>query len=411
MRRLLHFGLLLGFLLSGTFTHGQDFVFSKERKYRYTVPFELQDNLIIISLRVNNSSSLRFIVDSGVQSAILMNIKLGQELNLNFARKVKLRGLGRGEKLEAYQSTKNQVRVGELQGKNQMLFVLTKDIFHLSGKLGTDVQGLIGYPLFENFIVKLNYREGAMTFYDPEHYTSKIRNRSVRLPLEIEDTKAYVRAKVLQNEQDTIEVKLLVDCGASNAMWLNANSSEQLELPEKRKAMFLGRGLNGDIQGHLGRVDGLLLGKYLLPKPIVAFPDSASAQEIFGVGERNGALGGEILRRFTVIFDYPNKQLILTPNRSFSDPFEYNMTGLEIVKPMAFLPYFEVSVVDADSPAARAGVQVGDQLVEVNNIRAKDLTMNKLSELFQSQAGRTLRITVARNGKYLKKKLVLKREI
>ncbi len=411
MRRLLHFGVLIGFLLSNMAVSGQDFVFSKKQKYRYTVPFELQDNLIIISLNVNNSSNLRFVVDSGVQAAILMNLRLGQELKLNFARKVKLRGLGRGEQLEAYQSARNQIRVGELQGKNQTLFVLTEDIFHLSGKLGTDVQGLIGYPLFKNFIVKLNYRQGSMTFYDPEHYTLKVRRRSVRLPLEVEDTKAYVRAKLIQDQKDTIEVKLLVDCGASNTMWLNVNSSERLKLPQKRKEMFLGRGLNGDIQGHLGRVSGLLLGEYLLPEPIVAFPDSASAQEVFGVGNRNGALGGEVLRRFTVIFDYPNKQLILTPNRSFSDPFEYNMAGIEVIKPMAHLPYFEVSVVNADSPAAEAGVQVGDQLVEVNNIKAKDFTMNKLTELFRSRAGRTLRITVARNGKYFKKRLVLKREI
>ena len=33
------------------------------------------------------------------------------------------------------------------------------------------------------------------------------------------------------------------------------------------------------------------------------------------------AIGGQILHRFTVTFDYPHKKLWLQPNRSFHDPF------------------------------------------------------------------------------------------
>jgi hypothetical protein len=32
-------------------------------------------------------------------------------------------------------------------------------------------------------------------------------------------------------------------------------------------------------------------------------------------------IGGEVLRRFTVIFDYPHQRIILEPNRNFPEPF------------------------------------------------------------------------------------------
>ncbi|HPD87287.1 MAG TPA: hypothetical protein PLS06_08260 [Proteiniphilum sp.] len=37
--------------------------------------------------------------------------------------------------------------------------------------------------------------------------------------------------------------------------------------------------------------------------------------------QRNGSIGGDILRRYTVWFDYFNQRLILRPNGSFRDRF------------------------------------------------------------------------------------------
>ncbi|MCK4465261.1 MAG: hypothetical protein KAU83_06080, partial [Bacteroidales bacterium] len=67
--------------------------------------------------------------------------------------------------------------------------------------------------------------------------------------------------------------------------------------------------LSGDIYGKLGKIHGFRLGGSLFNSPIVAFPDSASAGNSSGLDDRNGSLGSEILRRFRVIIDYPNKQI------------------------------------------------------------------------------------------------------
>jgi uncharacterized protein YqiB (DUF1249 family) len=44
-------------------------------------------------------------------------------------------------------------------------------------------------------------------------------------------------------------------------------------------------------------------------------PDEFSIQHVNLVEDRKGSVGGEIMRRFTVVFDYPNQKLYLKKNK------------------------------------------------------------------------------------------------
>ena len=48
------------------------------------------------------------------------------------------------------------------------------------------------------------------------------------------------------------------------------------------------------------------------------------------VPDRIGSVGGEILKRFTVVFDYQNEQMYLKKNKDFNAPFNYNKSGIKI---------------------------------------------------------------------------------
>ena len=45
---------------------------------------------------------------------------------------------------------------------------------------------------------------------------------------------------------------------------------------------------------------------------------------------RNGSLGGNILKRFTVWLDYSKEQIMFKKNGSFKADFNYDMSGLDI---------------------------------------------------------------------------------
>src|SRR5690606_29801007 len=69
---------------------------------------------------------------------------------------------------------------------------------------------------------------------------------------------------------------------------------------------------------------------------------------------------------------------------------------------------FEVVEIRENSPAALAGMQVGDEILEVNNKPAYQYTLNEINELFYSKEGKSIKMLISRNGVQQRVKFDLK---
>jgi hypothetical protein len=158
-----------------------------------------------------------------------------------------------------------------------------------------------------------------------------------------------------------------------------------------------------------GRVDGLQLRPYFLAKPIAAFsPDPKEG--LLASSDIGALIGGAILMRFTVTFDYPHQRILLEPNSSFSDPFRDNESGLSLLATGTDFHRFEVDDVEPGSPAATASVRKGDLLMAIDGHSADEFDLDGLDRTFQ-QAGRTILLTIGRKGRTLKLRLKLEDRI
>jgi len=225
----------------------------------------------------------------------------------------------------------------------------------------------------------------------------------------IEQNKPFVKTSIVTDKNQDVPVKLLVDTGASDALWLSTNSDNRISIPENNIETFLGRGLNGDLFGKKGRIGAIWVGPLVLYEPIVAFPDNELVDQLIVKNDRNGTLGAEILRRFYVTMDYPNKRLILRPNSKIKEEFNYNMSGLEVTNPMPGAPIFLNNNIRKNSPAYYAGVQENDQIIALNNNSNKSLTLNDINLLFQSHEDKRIKMTILRNGEEIKTEFFLKK--
>lgn len=392
--------------------HGQTLhnekILSNTTQKSYTIPFKFINNTIIIDVIINHSKPMQFILDTGVPATIITSLVIDEELSLNYARKIKISGLGNGEPAEAYQSTENQIKVGPITGKSQEIYVLLRDYFKFSNMLGTKINGLIGYQIFHDFIVEINYQEKTITFYNPDHYTRRKKKSAVTLPLILENKKPYLSTTITTPNGNTIPVKLLVDTGGGFALWLSQSTSPHITLPQPNLYAYLGSGLNGPIYGHKSRIPALQLGPYQFSTPTTSFPNDSSINTVITKDKRNGSLGNEILRRFTVVFNYPEKEIILTPNHHLNDAFHYNMSGLELEAPLPDLPLYTIANVLENSPADKAGVQPDDQIIAINYKRALNHTLQELSDELIGKEGKKIRLIILRNNKRQKIKFSLK---
>lgn len=383
------------------------FYFENSYEKREALPFKFINNLIIIPLSINNSDTLRFILDTGVRTAIITELNTGKPLSLNYARRARIRGFGEGEDIEVLHSYGNEIRINNIIGKNQNIYVMLDHTFNISSQLGLPVHGIIGYDLFKSFVIEINYRRQELIFHNPQKYKyRRQRRKEERIPFFFHDKKPVIQAAVMIGERKT-DVKLLIDSGSSDALWLFQDTNNRIVIPDNAIELFLGKGLSGNVYGKKAPINKLLIGKYRFSTPICAFPDSSSVGWLTNNTLRNGSLGAEIVRRFHIVFDYNNKLISLRPNSFFNDAFKHNMSGIEVMAPMPGLPFYEISQVRKNSPADKAGIKQGDQLIKINFQPAFDYELHQINELFQSHHGKTIRMTVLRDTAEYKTKFDL----
>ncbi len=373
------------------------------------IPFKLVNNLMIISLRLNKSDTMNFILDTGVKTALLIGQKTGDSLKLQYARRIKIKGLGEGADVEAIHSFGNRIDLSGIFGINQDILILMQDIFFFSSKLGMRIHGIIGYDIFKNFVVEINYERRELVLKD--HKRFKVGKRDKLLNIVVEEGKPYIETVIGMTNGNAVKTKLIIDTGASHALSLDIFSNDQLQLPPKTKDAYLGRGLNGDIHGKIGRIPNIDVGGFQLEGILTSFPDSSSLRHVNQTTKRNGNLGAEILKRFHITFDYLNQRMLIRPNSNFKKPFVYNMSGIEVLTPVPGLPLFVISDIDEDSPAERAGLRKGDQLLYINNKIAFQYNLNDIISLFQSKAGKKITMVIQRNQEVLEFQFILEKPI
>lgn len=428
--------VMLPFLVSA-----QGFKLPKNQKYQ-KLRFELINNLIIIPVEINGAE-LSFVLDSGVSKPILFNLSDKDSIQINNVFEVTIKGLGDGEPMKALSSTRNKFKLGKAMNYNQDLYVVLDKEINFSTSLGIPVHGILGYDLFRDFVVEINYTSQNIKLHNPDLYKHDPHSKSQTLPLSVERRKAYVEGTVLMKDTDDVPVKLLVDTGSSDALWLFHQPEQGLEIPEKNYEDYLGRGLSGDIFGKRTKVSGIKIGDFELKDAKAAFPYRESYSFLKNLGDRNGSVGGEILKRFNLIFDYSNGFVTLKKNGNYRAPFQYNLAGialqhnglryiaesiadfngvirndedtfgnvqilLENKTRLSLVPEIIVSGIRAGSPAAEAGLQEGDVILAVNGKKIHNYKLQEVLKMLNEKEGKRVRVLIERYNTDLLFSFVLK---
>ncbi len=420
--------LLLGLFLS-IFVNAQN-SFELINTKKAVIPFQFINNLIFIPINVNGAE-LTFLLDTGVSETILFSLE-NKELKLSNVEKIKFSGLGGSLSIDGLKSERNLGKIGnEIVNTSMSLYIIIDEEFNISPHVGIPVNGVIGYHFFKNHPIYIDYVSKKITVYENSDLLQKKTRRFEEFPITVEKDKPYLYAGVeMTNEKK--DSKLLIDLGNSDAIWLFPTLIKNFVYNRPNIDDFLGRGFNGDIYGKRSRIHNFYLGSFKFEKPLTAMPDEFSIQHVKLVESRKGSLGGEIMRRFTVVFDYPNQKLYLRKNRYFDDPFHFNMSGLdfkqdglewqedklkietqksimvatEVYKDsfqykFSLKPIFSIAGVRKDSPAYKAGLQKDDRILSINGNQTSDMTLEKIVELMKSNEGRNITMLIQRKNQKL----------
>jgi PDZ domain-containing protein len=215
---------------------------------------------------------------------------------------------------------------------------------------GISFDGIIGADLFTRYVVEIDHEVGLLRLYQPAdfHYYGA----GVALPLAIIDSRPYVRA-ALRVKGRTATHQYRIDFGTGDA-------------------------INDDLFK-------------LLAGPGQALPDLGRAEvfEIAGVqfsgvnGTVGGPLvGGELLHRFNITFDYAHHRIYLEPNRHVRDAFVFDMSGLSYTLTRDLHAIAIERVVDG-TPGATAGLRAGDTITAIDSTPVATLGLDTVLRIFE----------------------------
>lgn len=426
--------IFLGFCVNNLNFSQNKFTVQNE-KQSDKIRFELINNLIVFPIEINGVT-LSFILDTGVSRPIVFNyLSISDTLKIKDTEKIYLRGLGGGDAVEVLKSKNNILEIGDAIKLNQELYAVQSMDLDFSSRLGIPVHGIIGYDLFKDLIVEINYSSKYIRLTEPKKFEYKKCKKCEYLNLEFYNNKPYVNAEVVIKKTH-IPVKLLIDSGGSDSLWLFENDSLGITSGNKFFNDFLGHSLSGSIYGKRSKIDAFLLKGFEIKNTNVSFPEALSVAFAKHIKGRNGSLAGNMLKRFNVIFDYQNAIIRLKKNNHFKEGFNYNKSGIELeydgvrlvkekdnksfdkktnvrqndaalsgTKIIIDTQYkitlkhsFTIVELRIESPAEKVGLLIGDVVLSINGKSAYNYNLQQITHMFYGKEGKPIKLKVERKG-------------
>ena len=277
------------------------------------IPLEIDNNIILMRLRVNNSKPLKFIFDTGASISVISS-KGAADLGLK--TQGRFRGDATGGKIEGSAIKRVVLSVQGAQVSDQTIAAIP-----FPTPPGFEFDGIIGYDFISQFVVEIDYPQKIMNLYSPQTYHYSGAGTSIPLLLVGRKT-PMATLEISLDGRATITANLEVDTGADNTFLLNSPFVKRHKFVERMEntTQESRNGAGGEQRVIVGRVKAVRLGPFILNNPPIFLSldtEGSGASE-----ENDGVIGGEIFRRFKLILDYSRKQMILEPNKNFNDPYD-----------------------------------------------------------------------------------------
>lgn len=256
----------------------------------------------------------------------------------------------------------------------------------LTGSYGEKIDGIMGYAFLSRYIVKVDYDSLRIFVYSKGTFKYPkggfvIRPLLVNLPV------------VTTSIKDDHEIlsRYYFDTGAGMCLLLSSDFVKDSSFinPKRKWYATQAEGLGGKAPMRQGVIKQVKIGPYRFRNvPTYIFEDEYNVTSYPYLG---GLIGNDLLRRFNIIINYERRDMYLTPNSHFSEPFDYSYTGLGM-----YVIDGEIRIIDVmpESPAEAAGFKPGDVVIAIENNFSSNIQTYKA--LLQTPGGK-LKVLVMRD--------------
>lgn len=350
-----------------------------------TVPFKLVNNHLYVEVKLDGKGPFRVLLDTGGANVLTPETARALAVRPQGA----MQGHGVGDQSADVGFVKlRSLELGSVTLRDQLFAVI--DLGSLAEAEGEPAGGVIGYEVFKRFVVRVDYQHRTLTLTLPAAFA--YHGDGVVVPFKFNDHIPQVEGSI-----DGIAGAFDIDTGSRATLDLLGPFVEQHGLRARYAPRFQGVsgwGLGGAARAQFARAGSLRLGGLAIDRPVVEL--TLQTKGAFSDRYVAGNVGGGLLRRFNVTFDYSRQQIIFETYPGADTGGSFDRAGAWFNQAAGA---FQVIDVYAGGPAAEAGLRTGDRVVEVDGRPTSELTLPGLRErLRDSPPGTPVRLMVERDG-------------
>jgi hypothetical protein len=329
------------------------------------LPAQILSHFFLVESPQDDGQTYRFMIDTG-SSVTLVSPELAAALKQKETRKNPTRTLpvrgANGREVELPAITLRHFRLGEAHFERVPAIIY--DFSELSAHLGLSIDGVVGFPLFRDTLLTLDYPAARM----------EIAPNPVVAPPPLRQPRTSVIAYNREQATPLISVQMdnesffvLIDSGSDGGLALNPAGLHPRFTHGPRIGMIVSS-LDGDKRQLVGRLDqNVTIGTQLVQQPVVDLTEHLSS------------LGGELLRHFRLTFD--QQRHLVTLLRNTDGPVFMpgrRSTGLSFRR---FPNYWRLLAVVPETPNSALPVQPGDLCVRINGELVEKWTFERYADL------------------------------
>jgi hypothetical protein len=364
------------------------------------IPAKFLNNLVFLPVTVNNGKPSLFEIDSTAQISS-MDPGRAAEVSLSAESPASASSAIPGA------AVRNPV-IGlpglELPLASIALFA-PKDFGAIVGR---PYEGTLGSDFLNQVVVEIDYGRETVRLYDPSSYHNA--SKATALPLTFVGGMPLIRAKFIEPKGKNLEGDFVINTALDASIVFSNRYADAHKLYSSRMPTTSASDpeLDNGASVALARLRAFQIGPYVTEDVLVAFPQAYQVPG--GNTQIAGSIGGGMLRRYIVVFDFPHQQVIFAPSSRFRLFDQEDKSGLTLIAKGADLKRFEVEQVQPGSPGADAGIQKGDVIAGIDNEPAADMTLASVRELFR-EIPHKYKLLVERNEKTFEASLTMRHRI
>jgi Aspartyl protease/PDZ domain len=235
----------------------------------------------------------------------------------------------------------------------------------LTSVYGEKIDGIIGFGFLNKYIFNINFdsskifvfSKGKYKYDDGGTLIKPAFSKLVYYPMEVKD-----KIKTTNN--------FYFDTGAGLNVLVTEDYVKDYDLLLVRRKPLITQvqGLGGKRRMRLTVIKKLKFGPYVFRQvPTNIYDDE---DRVINYPNVVGLIGNDIMRRFNITLNYGAQEIHFKPNASFFDGFDYAYTGLSLY---SFDGKIMIDDIVKDSPAYKAGLQNGDEVVCIDTNFSGDI--------------------------------------